>query len=126
MARTAECTVFIGDGEYTAALRIGELMKLQERTGFGPFKMAMRLAEGEWFVQEIVETIRFGLMGAEELSHKEISDLINTFVVSGDLNNYVLQAQTIINAAVFGPTDEEPLETPEAEEGDEAGNPLAP
>lgn len=50
-------------GEHVFAFRMGDYRALQDKTGRGPEEILMRLANRTWFIDEAVETVRFGLIG---------------------------------------------------------------
>lgn len=127
MSRTAQTTIFLGEDQYTACLRIGELISLQDKTGSGPMAIAKRLGSGDWLVQDIRETIRHGLRGGGELTDREIARLIDTYVIEGSLMEYQMAALAIITASIMG-ADDEPIEGADEPEvdGDDEGNLSAP
>jgi hypothetical protein len=50
-------------GEHTFALRLGELRALQGACDAGPEQILNRIIAGVWRVDDIVETVRLGLIG---------------------------------------------------------------
>ena len=63
MSRNAEVTLAWGDGEYKFRLGIGEVRELQEKTSCGPYFLLGRVDGGQWFIDDLRETIRIGLIG---------------------------------------------------------------
>ena len=63
MSRAAEVRITYPDRERTYRLGIGQLRVLQEVTGRGPQDLLNRNLAGTWFVDEVIETIRQGLLG---------------------------------------------------------------
>lgn len=58
----AETLVWEG-GEHPFFLRIGELRALQKRCEAGPLAIYMRLVSSSWLVDDVIETVRLGLIG---------------------------------------------------------------
>lgn len=115
--RSGRTEAFVGEGVFPAHLRIGELIRLQEKLNVGPQRLAERLTGGDYFVQDIQETIRWGLVGAG-MSHMDAHRLIESFVTDGHIEEYRVVAQSIIMAALFGSAfEEEDLEDEEPQEG---------
>jgi len=50
-------------GDHPFQLRIGELRALQSATGVGPLFLLGRIAGSQWFVDDIIDTVRLGLIG---------------------------------------------------------------
>jgi hypothetical protein len=97
---------FVGEGHFDLCLRIGELISLQEKIGVGPNILATRFLQGEWFVQDVVETVRLALIGGG-MPPKEAFDLVNRNITSGYLVDYASIAGQVIYAALAGVEDEE-------------------
>lgn len=70
-------TVWKG-GEHTFKLRIGEFRALQSATGVGPLFLLGRIAGSQWFVDDIIETVRLGLIGGgvEDTAAKKLVDKV--------------------------------------------------
>lgn len=97
---------FVGEGYFDLCLRIDELIQLQEKLGVGPNVAATRLLQGEWLVQDIVETIRLGLIGGG-MSQRDAFDLVNRCIKEGHLFDYAALAGNLMIAALAGVEDEE-------------------
>ncbi len=52
-----------GDGPHRFALPIKQLRELQERTGVGPYALYRRLLSHDWRADDLLETLRLGLIG---------------------------------------------------------------
>ena len=50
-------------GEHAFRLRLGELQALQEKCDAGPEMVLQRIRLGVWQVNDLFETLRFGLIG---------------------------------------------------------------
>lgn len=107
MSRSAKLeNQFVGEGYFDLCLRIGELIALQEKLGVGPNALALRFLNGDWLVQDIIETIRLGLIGGG-MSQKDAFDLVGRVIVSGYFTEYAALAGQVIFAALAGVEDEE-------------------
>ena len=92
-------------GEHDFVLNIGQLRALQSVTDVGPLFLFGRITGSQWFVDDIIETIRLGLIGGgmDDLTAKKLTDR-----VFGDntpaLYKHVLLATRILKNAVMGDT----------------------
>ena len=96
---------FFGDGYYNFSLKIGQLQTLQEKTGLGAFALLNKFYNQEWFVSELKETIRLGLIGGGN-QPKLAYDLTEEYVIEGYLLDHVPLAIGIIQVALSGVEDE--------------------
>lgn len=118
--RSAKITRFIHDDDYDLCLHIGELIELSEVRDCGPPAILSRLSEGAWFPQDIIETIRLGLIGGG-LHPQQAKKLTERAVQSGYLLDYQTVALEALYAAMVGVPDD----LPEAGD-DEPGEPQTP
>lgn len=109
MSRDASLTRSFGDGDYTFRLSWGELIKLQEENDAGPFVIYKRLMVGLWTMQDISNTIRWGLIGGGQTPEKALA-LVRTYVESRPPIESLPLAQGIIGTAIQGAKDEKPGE----------------
>jgi hypothetical protein len=97
-----------GDGRYKFRLGWAELMKLQEKTDSGPYFLQLRFGRGDWRVQDIEETIRWGLIGGG-MTPVEATKMIKLYVYSRPLledNGPLATALAVISAALVGAPEE--------------------
>ena len=106
--RDGKIDLDFGDGHYEFRLGWKELISLQERTDAGPFFLQQRMLNGDWRVQDISETIRFGLVGAG-MTPVEATRLIRLYVERRPLLESLPVAMGIIAAALIGHPEEKPL-----------------
>lgn len=94
-------------GKYIFRLRIGELRELQEKVNAGPQTVLQRLATGAWYVDDIRETLRLGLIGGGLAPAKALK-LVERYVDAEDrpLIENAPAAQAVILAAVIGVGDD--------------------
>jgi hypothetical protein len=94
-----------GDGRYPFRLAWAQLISLQEKTDAGPFMLQQRLLKGDWRVQDIAETIRWGLIGGGMVP-LEATKLVRLFVETRPLLESLPVAMGIIAAALIGSPEE--------------------
>lgn len=94
------------DEPRTFRLRIGELRELQEKcNNRGPLTIWHALMSGSWLVDDVVQPIRLGLIGAG-MSKEAALQLVNKHCTDGQLRDCVMIAQAIVLRSVTGPLDE--------------------
>lgn len=104
-------------GEDNFCLRIDELRALQQKTDCGPAWSLARLSSKQFFVDDIVETVRLGLIGggmAPDAARKKVK----AYVEDRPLTESVLLASTILMTALYGGTEES---GDDADEGEPKG-----
>lgn len=119
VVRKAQVSFDWADGHYTFRLPIGQLVELQELTDAGPAWIDARLKTSSWFVKDITETIRLGLIGGG-VDPNQAKKLVERYVAARPLNESVPVAQLVISAVLIGVKDEalpksegeEPTENP--------------
>lgn len=108
MSRDAKITFPWGAGDTTFALRLGEVIKLQEARDAGPKYLFDKLLSGQWRVEDVIETIRWGLIGGGA-TPVEAAKLIKLYVEGRPLLESIAPAIKILGAALSGAPDEPPL-----------------
>ena len=94
-------------------LGIDELIALQDKRNSGPLEIVTRLQLGMWRVQDVVETIRIGLLGAYDGAatpeqDKAVQELVDRVIRPGRITESVLVAQAILLNALSGdPSDDD-------------------
>lgn len=99
-------------GEHPFRLGIGQLRALQAATGVGPLFLLGRVAGSQWFVDDIVETVRLGLIGggmAEPEAKKLVGSIFDENTPA--LYRSALLATKILRDAVMGEPDDPTGET---------------
>lgn len=112
---TAKITITVYDGEYDFALKIGQLLELQEKTGVGPYVLMQRLINGDWRVRDAYEILRLGRIGAGA-TPIEALEFVRRVVEQRPIIENIAPALSVLSAALIGPEDvsgkdEAPLET---------------
>lgn len=105
----AEVELKWADGRYLFALKLKQIEELQRLCGgSGLGEIAQRLlVEGRWFVADVVETLRLGLIGGG-MPALRARELIDTYVDGRPLadprdpNNSLTTAQAVLGAVYFG------------------------
>ena len=106
MSRNGSIELKWADGEYTFRLGWAEIEALQEKLDCGPQVIIQRLLNGGWKVGDIAEVIRLGLMGGG-LSASDAGAKVDYYVKQRPFAENVPYAIAILQAALFGPPDEE-------------------
>jgi len=96
-----------GDGRHAFRLRIGELLELQELCDAGPVEIRDRLLTGRWRVNDLLHTIRLGLVGGGMKPAAAIA-LTRRYAEDRPLQESVMPALTVITAAIIGVPEDQP------------------
>jgi hypothetical protein len=105
--RSAAVTLSWGDGDYVFRLGIRELHELQDKCNAGPNAIVTRIVRGDWRVEDLVETIRLGLIGGG-LAPVAALKLTRLYAEDRPLMESILPAQAILMAALAGAEDDAP------------------
>ncbi|TDW21072.1 tail tube GTA-gp10-like protein [Rhizobium azibense] len=94
-------------GEHEFRLGIGELRALQSATGVGPLFLLGRITGSQWFVDDIVDTVRLGLIGGG-MKPEDAKKLVDRVFGENTPSLYrnMLLATRVLRDAVMG----EPLD----------------
>jgi hypothetical protein len=92
-------------------LAIKNLIALQEKRNSGPMEIVQRLQLGIWRVEDIVETLRIGLLGGygdnpTPEQDKTTRALVEAHVREGNITPHVLTALAVLLSALQGDPDE--------------------
>lgn len=89
-------------GEHNFRLGIGELRALQQATGVGPAFLMGRVISSQWFVDDLVETVRLGLIGGgmSEAEAKRLTSKV--FEQTDALQRHVVLAATLLKDTLTG------------------------
>lgn len=104
-------------GEHEFALKLGQLRKLQDTCNAGPEEVLNRLRFGTWKVDDIIEPIRLGLIGAG-MTNAEAGPKVMTLIEQYPLAQFKMTSLAIMSDALFAPKDD-PL-------GEDAGEAAPP
>ncbi|UXN62908.1 gene transfer agent family protein [Phyllobacterium sp. A18/5-2] len=96
-------------GENEFALAIGELRALEQRTGAGAFVVLTRLLASQWKVDDIVSTIRLGLIGGG-MKESEAKQLLDNTLDTASYHSLVLTASRILEHALMWDAEDSPGE----------------
>ncbi len=87
-------------GEHEFALNIGQLRALQKNCNAGPETILLRITAGTWFIDDLIETLRQGLIGAG-MANKEAGPMImHLFELHGALEFKPTAIEILTNALV--------------------------
>lgn len=93
-------------GEHSFELKIGQLRALQDACDAGPSLILERLTSGRWLVDDVIQTIRFGLEGGG-MEKSEARKLTRMHVEEEPLLQHVPVAQAILISSLVGPEEDE-------------------
>lgn len=88
-------------GEHDFTLRIGELRALQTATDCGPGYLFSKLQDGRWRVDDLLHTIRCGLIGGG-MESEAAGKLVNEVADNTPLMPLTQTAFLILAAALIG------------------------
>lgn len=108
-------------GEHEFALHIGQLRALQDNTQAGPEQLLRRMASGDWRIDDLVETIRLGLIGGG-LPSGEAGPLVMRLFQQHPIIEFKSTAYQILGAALVGVEDDPVGEPQGATAPQENGN----
>lgn len=108
------------------ALRLGELVELQEETGVGPVVLLRRLQDGSWRVRDARTVLLLGLIGGG-MRRAEAETLVKRWCDPPEpLSASILPASIVLMAALVGapddPAGKEDAPTPEPTASGAFGN----
>lgn len=99
-------------------LTIERILALQDARDSGIGEIAIRLATNRYWLQDVRETIRLGLLGGGT-KEKVVERLVAEYVREGTIKDCAYLARLIVDAALY---EEEPLPT----SGEAEGSAVAP
>lgn len=102
-------------GEHHFMLAIEHLRALQVKCDAGPQFILSRLADGSWYVEDVIEPIRIGLEGGG-MPKEDARKLVLRYVEDRPLTMSVATARAVLMAALFGSEDDQPGEMGAGEE----------
>ncbi len=100
-------------GEHDFRLRIGELRALQDATDSGPGQVLARLNSGDWRIDDLLATLRLGLIGGG-LESENAVQLVASVCDDGNLFSLAMTATAALTRSLVGNPDAEP-EKPQGE-----------
>ena len=114
-------------GTHEFCLPLGQLRELQQNCDAGPEEVWARLRGGTWRVNDAIEPLRLGLIGAG-MSKGDARDLLMPLIDQHALMEFKLAAQTVMVHALLRP---EPADTEEdapgkTEAGETTGDCVSP
>lgn len=121
MTLSSSVTIDCFDGAYTFALKGKQIEELQRLCNAGLGEIGQRIMSGNWYIADISQTIRMGLIGGGDVAPTRATELIQTYVdgcpiaPENDPSGPLEIARAIIEATFFGLSevaDEKPGEQP--------------
>ena len=96
-----EIRLFFGDGEYDFKLTIQAISALQVKCQSGIGQIYTRVISGQFYSQDLLETVRHGLIGGG-MAPKPAHDLIEAYSDVVPLEDWQDIATSILAAATHG------------------------
>lgn len=91
-----------GDGEHRFRLRIREMLEVEAKCAAGIYTVFRRLASGDWYVSDVREVVRLGLIGAG-MAPPDAIRLIKSYVDERPIGESVQVALLILNKTLTPP-----------------------
>lgn len=112
--RQGKDIVWVG-GEHNFALNIGELRALEQRTGSGAFVTMTRLITSAWKIDDVIATIRLGLIGGG-MSERDASALVDRSLDLASPYKLAVVAALILEHSLMWDANDKPGELAAGEE----------
>lgn len=93
-------------GEHGFALKIGQLRALQDKCNAGPEEILNRVRTGKWRVDDLLHTIRLGLIGAGSMPDSEAGRTVSALFDLHPVIEFKLIALAILADALLGSEDD--------------------
>lgn len=103
MSGHGDVTFHWGDGEHTFRLGLKEVRELQDnpRINIGPLALFHRIERDDWFIDDLREVIRIGLIGGG-MKPDQASKLIARYFDDFPPSDHKIPAMTILSAFLIG------------------------
>ncbi|WGG61864.1 gene transfer agent family protein [Brucella intermedia] len=105
MSRNATVELDFGPGLQRFRLAWGQLSSLQEACDAGPYVILERIMNGTWKMNDIRETIRYGLIGGG-MTPSEALKLVREYVEDRPPVESLMVAQAVLSAGLVGAPEE--------------------
>ena len=104
-------------GSHNFSFAIGELRALQDETDSGPGQVLARLNSGAWRIDDLICTLKFGLIGGG-MDPEKAGRLVQRVFDEGNLFSLALTASAALTARLVGNPDEPKGGAPEKGDGE--------
>lgn len=98
-----------GSGLHKFRLGLDEARELQIKTGVGPYRLMRRIADGDWMIDDLRETIRIGMIGGGAAPGAAMNE-IRIYFDKQPKTKHIEPALRILHAFHIG-VDDEPVGT---------------
>lgn len=102
---SALLTTTWGDDEHVFRLGLREIRQLQAKVDCGPEMLYSRIRAGNWYIDDLKETIRLGLIGGG-MDEVKAANMMRDHFLAPYLQHKPI-AQAILLAALVGPPDDQ-------------------
>lgn len=109
--RVNEVWLEFGDGEYLFKLKLKQIAELQEKSGAGIGTIYARVELGDYYVEDLNESIRLGLVGGAKgevdeqelvVSPEQALKLFKRYGEDRPLSEKLILAKAILRACIHG------------------------
>ncbi|NTS30666.1 gene transfer agent family protein [Phyllobacterium sp. BT25] len=101
-------------GEHTFMLNIGELRALEQKTNAGAFVTMTRLISSQWKIDDVISTIRLGLVGGG-MSEQEARSIVDRALDLASAYKLAITAALILEHSLMWDANDTPGEQPAGE-----------
>lgn len=108
MSRPAEDIIWAG-GEHSFRLGIGELRAIEQRCNAGVFVVMMRLMANQHGVDDVIQPLRLGLIGAG-MPEKDAKDLLDRQLAESSLYSLTVAAADVLRRFIMWEGEDTPGE----------------
>ena len=105
MSADASVDLLFGNDRHTFRLGVGEWRELQRERKLGPRRLYDRVTAGDWFVEDLHQIIRLGLIGGG-MAEAEALRLTDTYFKVWPLADSEMIAKVVTGIGLFGNPDD--------------------
>lgn len=96
-------------GEHAFRLGIAELEAIQQITDCGPEHLLHRINSGQWFLRDLIEVLRCGLIGGGMPHVQALKTVEKAFGLHPGIE-FKVPAQAVLSHCLYGPPEDQPGE----------------
>lgn len=96
-------------GEHSFRLGIAELEAVQQNTDCGPEHLLNRINAGQWYLSDLMQVLRLGLIGGGMPHVQALKVIRNAFEQNPGIE-FKVPAQAVLAHCLYGPPEDQPGE----------------
>lgn len=93
-------------GEHEFALKLGQLRALQDKCNAGPEEVFNRIRLGNWKVDDLLHTLRLGLIGSGAMPDGDAGRMVSALFDAHPIIEFKLTALAVLSDALLGSGDD--------------------